>query len=114
VRGAPASSGAVIALSSLGVDLSCHRSKPLEDVAVEQFPLVLVMTDEHRRDLLSRYPALPGRVYLLAEMAGTECDVEDPYGEGVQFYARTTEQIRGYLVAGLGRMQELGLMRGFP
>lgn len=48
-RGAPASSGAVLAARRRGLDLSGHRSTPLGPELVEWADLVLAMTHAHRR-----------------------------------------------------------------
>lgn len=48
-RGAPASSGAVLAARQHGLDLSGHRSTPLGPDLVEWADLVLAMTNAHLR-----------------------------------------------------------------
>lgn len=110
-RGAPAAKGAVAVLAQAGIDLSLHRAKPIEDVLLDLFPLVLVMTGEHRRDLLERYPRLDGCVFLLAEMAGENEDVVDPYGENILFYSRTATKIKEYLEQGREKIEEMAVFQ---
>lgn len=106
-RGTPAAKEAVAVLARMGVDLSRHRAKPLEDVPLDLYPLVLVMTREQRRDLLVRYPSLDGRVYLLAEMAGVETDLADPFGGSQDEYEQTAGAILGYLRDGMENIKKL-------
>jgi protein-tyrosine-phosphatase len=107
VRGSPASPGAIWAMNTAGLDVSLHRSKRLEDTALDLFPLILVMTAENRRELLSQFPRLSGRVYLLAEMAGECEDINDPYEEDFEFYIWTTARIKDYLERGRLKIEEL-------
>jgi len=106
-RGAPATGEAVAALAQVGIDLSRHRSKPVEDIALERFPLALVMTAEHRREFLKRFPRMEGKVYLLSEMAGESGDVSDPFGSDAGVYAQTAAQITDYLQRGWPKMVKL-------
>jgi protein-tyrosine-phosphatase len=109
-RGAPASSGAVRALAQLGIDLSRHRAKPIEDVALELYGLVLVMTQEQRIDFAQRYPQLRTKVFLLSEMAGKAEDVNDPYKQLDEVYNETAAQIAGYLENGRGKIERLAIL----
>lgn len=93
-RGAPASSGAVIAARRSGLDLSGHRSSPLGPDLVEWADLVIVMTAAHRRvaeDLGGR-----GKVRLATEFLPEEHPrhgrgVDDPVGGGADRYQEVLE-----------------------
>jgi len=110
-RGAPASQGAREAMAQVGIDLSRHRAKPVEEVVIDLFPLILVMTAQHQQDLLARYPHLLGRVYLLAQMAGENADVVDPYEQGRETYAETAREIDRYLRLGRDKIRKLANLR---
>lgn len=106
-RGAPASTGAQTALREIGLDLSRHRSKPLDDLPVEQFDLVLAMTAEQRTLILERAPGLRGRVFCLAEMAGEIEDIADPYGASETAYRQTVQRIGELMTKGKAKILEL-------
>lgn len=106
-RGFPATDGAVQALRKFGVDLGWHRSKPIEDIPLDLYHLVLVMTAQHKQDLLVRMPGLRGRVYQLSEMAGELKDIGDPFGEGTTVYIETAREIRDMLMRGKACILEL-------
>lgn len=90
VPGNAASENAVEALSEMGIDLSCHRSKPLSNDLIEQADIILVMTSEHKSMLI---PYASDKTYTLLEYADMEGDVSDPYGGDIYTYERTAQQI---------------------
>lgn len=88
-RGAPASSGAVLAARRAGLDLSGHRSKPLGPELVDWADLVVAMTRAHARTAGSVGDG--PEVSLLTEFLPEEHpehgrDVDDPVGGGVGRY----------------------------
>ena len=103
-RGQPASNRMISALERRGLDLRAHRSRPLEDVILDLYPLVLVMEPQHRLDLLARLPHLSEKVFLLAEMCGEQTGVPDPYGSDDLAYQRTVEQLEAYIERGFSRI----------
>jgi protein-tyrosine-phosphatase len=101
-RGAPAS-GQVLALlvAGRGLDLTHHHAKPLEDLPVEQFDLILVMEREHQHDVQARYPALARRIRLISEMSGGASEIADPFGRGPTAYANMLEELERLLELGM-------------
>jgi len=90
-----------------GMDLSGHRSKPATRATLEPISLVLVMEEDHRRQLREAAPELADRVYLLSEMVGLSSDVWDPVGSEIEKYRAMADQIDGILRTGFDRMREL-------
>jgi protein-tyrosine phosphatase len=81
--GARASPEAVELLQSRGIDLSGHRSRPLQVEMVRAADLVLTMTANHRRAVLGGVPDAEAKVQVL-DPEGT--DVPDPLGGGIEEY----------------------------
>lgn len=98
-EGAPASQGAVQALADSNIDASQHRSQMLTDELVESATLLAVMTDNHKRQVLSYFPNAESKVYCLTEFGvGTSAeDVADPIGQSLSVYRDTYQQIDGAL-----------------
>jgi len=74
-----------------------HRATPLDAAKVEDADLILVMTADHRRQLLANYPQSAGKTHLLKEYAGLasrDTEISDPIGLGSEEYARVLEEIR--------------------
>src|SRR5664279_4116806 len=105
-RGQPASAGMAEALSRRGLDLDGHRSRPVEDLALTLYPLVLVMEEDQKQNILARFPVLKGKVHLLAEMSASREAVEDPFGNDRQAYEKTARQIERMIEQGFLRIVE--------
>ena len=69
--GAPASQGAVQALADLNIDASQHRSQMLTNELVEGATLLVVMTDNHKRQVLSYFPNAENKVFRLTEFGAS-------------------------------------------
>ena len=106
-RGQPVSRQMAAALARRGLDPSRHRSRPLEDVNLDQYAVILVMEAAQRQDLLARFPVLNGKVLLLAEVCSRHDDVVDPYGAGETVYDRTVQQIETLLECGYEQIRKL-------
>lgn len=96
-RGAPASSGAVLAARRRGLDLSGHRSTPLAPELVEWADLVVVMTEAHRRvveDLGGDGKVALATEFLPEGHPRRGRGVGDPAGSGIGRYEEVLELIR--------------------
>jgi protein-tyrosine phosphatase len=82
----PASEGARAAIARRGLDLTVHRSRQLLPEYVQAADIVLTMTESHKRAVAGLAPEAAGKVYTLAEYAGEEQDVPDPFGGSEDVY----------------------------
>ena len=79
-------------LKKHGIDASRHQSQGVNGILLKKSDLILVMTMNHRQQILEKFPEIEKRVYLLREFArvprGSEAnlDVSDPIGKSVQVY----------------------------
>ena len=99
--GAVASENARIAVKKYGADLEKHISRQLTVEDLEDYKLILTMTSS-QRDMLQGY-VKNKKIMTLAEFAGEEKDVFDPYGGSLELYQKTAEEIHKYIVKGIGR-----------
>jgi len=77
-----------------GIDISLHRSTPLTTKTVEEADLILVMEQEHKKQILHTSPSAEGKVFLLKHFAlGIEEDIDDPIGGSPQNYQECAQQI---------------------
>jgi len=74
----PATQEAIAALEEVGIDLSSHLAKPLTPALVKDADQIYVMTYDHERFILQRYPHLAGRVKVL--------QIDDPIGLRLEVY----------------------------
>lgn len=82
----PPSSHALAAMDRRGLDLSAHRSRQLQPELVKAADIILTMTAAHKRVIAAAAPDAAGKVHTLAEYAGEEGDVADPFGGSGDLY----------------------------
>ncbi|MEA3336582.1 MAG: low molecular weight protein arginine phosphatase [Chloroflexota bacterium] len=108
--GAPASRPGVQVLAERGMDISGHRAHTVTADDMRDADLVLVMEEAHRRSLFYSYPNLLGKVFLYSEMAGEYDDIEDPYRQPKEEYAKTADELSRLLDQGYPEiLRRLGL-----
>ena len=119
--GDPAMEGSLVAGAERGVDLAAHRARRLTVGQVRDADLVLAMERHHRDAILRAAPDASERTYTLKELvllletdgaaagplparlaaaaarrgdvAGADLDVADPYGEALDAYRDTADEI---------------------
>ena len=97
---------AMAVMHECGLDLSRHRSRPLNPGLIERADLILVMEAAHRERVAFRFPAAEAKTYPLTEYVGEQGEVPDPIGCGIEVYrecaallesllGKLTEKLRG-------------------
>jgi len=89
LSGMPASEGAKNACLERQIDLHYHRSSALSDVLVNQSDLIFVMEQYHRQTLLSLYPGVSDKCFMLDPQG----DIPDPVGQPIAVFRRCADQI---------------------
>lgn len=119
--GNPAMREGVEAMSLMGIDMSGHRSRPVDEDELREASLIVVMTSVHVRELKTVLPEVMDKVLLLKELAEIEpapdagssreervlallrgtkpdsrrsLDVDDPIGKPIGAYQRTVEVLQ--------------------
>jgi protein-tyrosine-phosphatase len=69
-----------------------------------EFNLVLVMERGQKEALRVEFPEHASKIYLLSEMVGDICSIEDPSGGGFKDYERTANEIEMYLRSGWNKI----------
>lgn len=93
--GAPASRGSLEAAARHGLDLSHHRSRPLDAAMVEGADVILTMSAGH----LHAVQAMGGeaRSAMLSEFVGETGGVPDPFGSELSVYLETFDVLEAYV-----------------
>lgn len=104
--GDPATEHAADAVAEIGLDLKLHRSRRFREELAQEYDVILVMTEGHKRHILQFMPELAPKVFLLQEfaeaqqprqeLAGTKekgYDVSDPYGQSLDVYRRVRDEL---------------------
>lgn len=105
--GKPAHPQMRLATQEVGLDLSQHQARRIEDVpALMAFDLILVMERSHKEALQVEFPALRQRLYLLSELAGAPYDISDPIGGSLDDFRYTVRELDVLLRTALPRILE--------
>lgn len=74
------------------INASLHQSQGINGILLKKADLILVMTMNHRQQILEKFPEIEKRVYLLREFAQVprgaqvDWDVPDPIGQSARVY----------------------------
>ncbi len=88
----PADDKAIKVMADIGIDMSEHRGKRLNDKLIAEFDLILVMTQRQVNEVTRQWPFSRGRVFRIGHWLNI--DVADPYrlNEAVFVEARNNIQ----------------------
>jgi tRNA threonylcarbamoyl adenosine modification protein (Sua5/YciO/YrdC/YwlC family) len=100
--GAGASSGAIVACLSKGVDLRDHASQPLTHSLIEANDYIFCMTEAHCEQVRYLSPDADQKCFLLAK----DAEIPDPVGQPQELFNRCADLIEAAVRA---RVDELAL-----
>ena len=95
--GDSAAENAIKAMKNQGIDISAHRSTPLNQYAVDNADLIVCMSRSHKA-ILSDLKVNDNRVIVL--------DISDPYGCDLKTYIDCAENIKQRLSAVYDRIRK--------
>jgi len=107
--GIPATEYAQQAVTSRGMELSGHRSRPLTAKLVRESDLILGMEPSHVAYAKDMAPDAAERIHLITEHgadAGAGEGVRDPMGGGADDYVDTFNRIRSLMLRWLPVIRE--------
>ncbi len=94
-----AAENARIAVKKYGGNLDWHTSRQLTFEDLEKYSLIITMTSSQKQMLRSIYN--DEKIITLAEFAGENADIQDPYGGNLMLYEDTAKMIYDYLKKGM-------------
>jgi protein-tyrosine-phosphatase len=91
--------------AELGIDLSEHRSCPVEDLNLHNYDLILTMERGQRDALRVEYPGVAERIVTMSEATtGYDFDIADPPGHTAAAVRGTARDIDDLLERGTSRI----------
>jgi protein-tyrosine phosphatase len=105
--GSPASEGAYLVMLERGIDLSAHRARLLTREMVDAADVILTMARSHLGR--ARELGAGARAHLLGEYAGragTEAEIADPYGGGLDQYREVYRELAELMPGLLARLSD--------
>lgn len=111
--GSCAAENTLAVLREKDIEAEGHRAQAIHSELLEKFDLILTMTKAHKEQLVAANPAIGEKVFLLkefpvrkkffkeelAEHTEKDYEVSDPFGQSVDVYRRTREEISETLKA---------------
>jgi protein-tyrosine-phosphatase len=94
--GAPATISAIKEMKKRGLDITGHISKPIDNLKLSEYDLILTMERNQQEDILAQFPKLEGHVFTVANYAGDSEDIEDPINTGK--YSKCATLLENYMV----------------
>ncbi len=88
----PADDKAIKVMADIGIDISEHRGKRLNDKLIADFDLILVMTQRQVHEMGKQWPFSRGRVFRIGHWLNL--DVADPYRLDESVFLEARENIQ--------------------
>jgi len=108
VDGRSASRYMVQLLGKRGLDLTQHRSRPVNRCMIERADLVLAMTQNHAEALRLEFPDQAEKIYLMSQMKDSRhYDIDDPYGGSLMEYQACVKELTDLIDVGFDRIRSL-------
>ena len=97
LNGDKSTQAAITVMKKYDVDLTNHRATSMFDIDLENYDLILCMTEQHKYNLLAFFPKLKDKVFTLKEyVLGNDIDnvdIDDPWGYGIEIYDACAKEI---------------------
>lgn len=103
ITGLPASQNSVLAMEEIGVDLKGFLSTDISELNLQDYTLIAVMTEEHRRTLTNVFGVDEERIYILGGESG---GISDPYGGSLGVYRQTRDEIADAVESIAGELRD--------
>lgn len=88
---------AIAVMKKYDVDLTMHKATNMFDIDVENYDLILCMTEQHKYNFLAFFPKMKGKVFTLKEyVLGNDIenvDIDDPWGYDIKIYDACAKEI---------------------
>lgn len=98
-----ASQHAVAVLKDKGIDITDHESRVVTEEGLTDADIILTMTQNHKKILLSALPHLKDKTFTLKEYVYPENDedVADPFGGDYRIYYQSADEIEELIKAAI-------------
>ena len=95
--GKAANSEAQKLMLEMGLDISRHRGKYIDQGLVDWADVILTMERQQKYYVMGLFPHAADKVFLISEFAGEEGEVPDPYQQGTKTYRQCLSQLTRFI-----------------
>ncbi|PIP12791.1 MAG: threonylcarbamoyl-AMP synthase [bacterium (Candidatus Stahlbacteria) CG08_land_8_20_14_0_20_40_26] len=95
-QNSPPSFFAKSVMHEIGIEIRTELSKQITKDIVYDYDLILCMEEAQKEWIISNYPDIEGRVFLLGEFGKNEKteEIEDPVGKGIEDYRKCRDILK--------------------
>ncbi|MBQ3407693.1 MAG: low molecular weight protein arginine phosphatase [Clostridia bacterium] len=98
MQGEHASYNSVAIMKEYDVDIVTHTATAIENFDIGKMDLILCATNNHKNQVIMRYPNVKEKVFTLKEYAGLDkngedMDIKDPWGYDINSYRMCAAEI---------------------
>lgn len=98
MEGEHASYNAIAIMKEYDADIVTHTATPISNVDIAKFDLILCATQNHKCQVIMKYPEVEEKVYTMKEYAkldnnGKDMDIADPWGYELNTYRLCAAEI---------------------
>ncbi len=93
----PASENAIAVMKERGLDISSHRTQPVDHELIDWADLILTMTDRQKETIDTNFVKSRKKVHLVTEYAGMSGDIPDPILAELDEYRECVAQLEDVL-----------------
>lgn len=97
---------AVQIMAERGIDITAHRARMLTDAIVRDSDLILVMDDQQKQQITTKYPHVRGKVFRLGEAASL--DIPDPYQQSTEMFHTVFSMMENCVNEWVKRINSIG------
>lgn len=105
-----ASKNAILVMNEIGIDISSHVSRLINEEMIKESTLILTMERYHKEVITKMYPGVMDKVFTLKEYVlddKKELDVVDPYGGDIEEYRRCRDELSFLLDKLLSKVDDI-------
>lgn len=96
--GFSASENSILAMVKKNIDIKKHKSRFATEKILFDNDIIITMTKNHKDIIIEQFPELEEKVFMLSEYANnTQEDVDDPYGQDIDYYKKVAVEIEELL-----------------
>lgn len=105
-----ASKNAILVMNEIGIDISSHVSRLINEEMIKESTLILTMERYHKEVITKMYPGTADKVFTLKEYVMNtkeDLDVVDPYGGNIEEYRRCRDELSYLLDKLLSKVDDI-------
>lgn len=88
---------AIMVMKNYDVDMVLHRATSMFSIDIENYDLIMCMTEQHKYNVLAYFPKLKGKVFTLKEYVYSDklenIDISDSWGYGIGVYTDCAKEV---------------------